>query len=91
MMAQNNQNKKIAEACKSLSNFGFPEEKVKATLSRLVKLYNNEWKFIEEENYRQVIDMLMEENEEGVKVNLIAFYTNSIPIHNIFFTRIILQ
>ncbi|KAJ4825456.1 hypothetical protein Tsubulata_010618 [Turnera subulata] len=56
--------RKIAEACNALAHLGFPEAKVKATLTRLAGLYNNEWKFIEEDNYQAVIEILANEASE---------------------------
>ncbi|CAK7329446.1 unnamed protein product [Dovyalis caffra] len=70
-MARNtdDHSQKIAEALMAVADFGFAEEKVKDTLKRLLKLYKDNWKFIEEDNYRELIDILTKENKEESNLN----------------------
>ncbi|KAL6971235.1 hypothetical protein U1Q18_030916 [Sarracenia purpurea var. burkii] len=51
---------KVAKACKALKDFGIPEEMVKLALKDLLNLYDKNWKLIEDENYRVLIDAIFD-------------------------------
>ncbi|KAG6761704.1 hypothetical protein POTOM_034933 [Populus tomentosa] len=53
----------------AVARFGFAEEKVKETLKILVKLYKDDWKLIEEDNYKELIDILTKESNEESNLN----------------------
>ncbi|KAJ6386117.1 hypothetical protein OIU77_029142 [Salix suchowensis] len=47
--------KKIVEASMAVAHFGFAEEEVKETLKRPVKLHKDDWKIIEEDNFKELV------------------------------------
>ncbi|GMP77587.1 hypothetical protein CsSME_00033817 [Camellia sinensis var. sinensis] len=51
---------KIAKACKAMKVIGISEETVKPVLKNLLDLYNKNWKLIEDENYRVLIDAIFD-------------------------------
>ncbi|CAI9771226.1 unnamed protein product [Fraxinus pennsylvanica] len=59
-------NSKAAKACKTMGGMGYSGKVVKPVLKNLLKLYDNNWKFIEEENYRVLIDAIIESEDNKV-------------------------
>ncbi|KAL2463532.1 putative inactive histone-lysine N-methyltransferase SUVR2 [Forsythia ovata] len=59
-------NPKAVKACKTLKGMGYSEKVVKPVLKNLLKLYENNWEFIEDENYRVLIDAIIESEENKV-------------------------
>ncbi|GMP77582.1 hypothetical protein CsSME_00033814 [Camellia sinensis var. sinensis] len=51
---------KIAKSCKAMKVIGISEETVKPVLKNLLDLYNKNWKLIEDENYRVLIDAIFD-------------------------------
>lgn len=55
---------KIVKACEVMKRlYGMPEPKVRAALSRLLRIYRDEWGFIEENNYEILFQNCMIEDE----------------------------
>ena len=46
-----------------MKRFGITPAKTKTALKELLKLYENKWELIEDENYRVLFDVLMPEEE----------------------------
>ncbi|KAI4345881.1 hypothetical protein L6164_012968 [Bauhinia variegata] len=61
------QRKKIAAACKYMKQLGFSREQVNPKLKELLVLYLNQWTFIEEENYKVLVDALLLDNDQHDK------------------------
>lgn len=57
---------KTAKACKAMKPFGISAETVKEALRRLLELYENNWMYIEEDDYKLLLDAILE--PEGPKV-----------------------
>lgn len=66
-------NPKVAKACKAMKDMGISQETGKAVLKRLLKLYDNKWNLIEDENYRVLLDSVFEYEE--AKVQYLCSYT----------------
>lgn len=56
---------KVNKAFGAMRNMGIHADTVRPVLKRLLKLYNN-WKFIEEDNYRALADAIFEAAEDEV-------------------------
>ncbi|XP_023645550.1 probable inactive histone-lysine N-methyltransferase SUVR1 isoform X2 [Capsella rubella] len=54
-------NPKIKNACEAMKVFGVSEAKVKLVLKDLLKAYDNKWDFIEDENYKVLVDAIFDE------------------------------
>ena len=70
--------KKTKKACKALKHLGISEKTVRLTLKRLLEAYENNWKYIEEESYRVLIEAIFEPEEPMVLDNpkLVHFLNN---------------
>lgn len=68
--------RKIVDACRVMKSFGVTTAKTKTALKGLLKLYENNWELIEDENYRVLFDVLMPEEE----VYLYSFFCSSICV-----------
>lgn len=66
--------RKIVDACRAMKSFGITPAKTKTALKGLLKLYENNWELIEDENYRVLFDVLMPEEE----VYLYFLFFNSV-------------
>jgi hypothetical protein len=66
--------KRVAAACKAMKRVGIPEDEVKPALNQLLELYNNKWTLIEEDDYKVLLDVLLEKKHEEDKVHLIGLY-----------------
>ncbi|KAM7462380.1 hypothetical protein LguiA_030501 [Lonicera macranthoides] len=51
---------KVAKACKAMQGYGIADEKVKPVLKTLLRLYDKNWKHIEDENYRVLLDAIFD-------------------------------
>lgn len=59
-------NSKIAKACKEMKQYGIAEGTVKLVLKNLLDLYDKNWKYIEDENYRVLINAIFESENPKV-------------------------
>ncbi|XP_055959547.1 histone-lysine N-methyltransferase SUVR4 isoform X3 [Mercurialis annua] len=60
-------NPKIMNAFRAMKNLGIPQDKVKPVLKKLLKLYDNNWLYVEEENYRALADAIFEADDDQSK------------------------
>ncbi|KAK1425418.1 hypothetical protein QVD17_20770 [Tagetes erecta] len=51
---------KISKACKAMNRFGVSAGTVKASLKRLLKVYQNNWAYIEDDDYKVLLDDIFE-------------------------------
>ncbi|KAA8548874.1 hypothetical protein F0562_000558 [Nyssa sinensis] len=56
-------NMQVAKACKAMNDIGIPKETVKPVLKDLLDLYDKNWKLIEDENYRVLIDAIFDHED----------------------------
>ncbi|KAI3737112.1 hypothetical protein L2E82_27107 [Cichorium intybus] len=56
---------KTAKACKAMKPFGISAETIKSSLKRLLEAYENNWTYIEEDNYRVLLDAIFAPEEEA--------------------------
>ncbi|VVA28021.1 PREDICTED: histone-lysine N-methyltransferase [Prunus dulcis] len=64
-------NSRMADACRAMKPFGISEGQTKAAVKELLKVYANSWEFIIDENYRLLLDFVLEqkpEEEKGVRL-----------------------
>lgn len=59
-------NPKIKKACKAMDFF--PEAKVKSVLKTLLKTYDNKWDFIEDDDYKVLLDALLDDADAQVYI-----------------------
>ncbi|XP_031268883.1 probable inactive histone-lysine N-methyltransferase SUVR2 isoform X3 [Pistacia vera] len=57
---------RVLKAFKAMKAIGISENKAKPVLQKLLKLYEKNWKLIEEENYRALADAIFEEEDAEV-------------------------
>ena len=58
---------RIADACRAMESHGFSKTKTKAALKKLLKLYDNSWEFIIEDDYKVLFEAIkVKEQEEEV-------------------------
>lgn len=63
----------IVDACRAMKSHGFSKTKTKAALTKLLKLYDNSWEFIIEDDYKVLIEAIrVKEQEEEVSVTLLC-------------------
>ncbi|KAL3523377.1 hypothetical protein ACH5RR_016211 [Cinchona calisaya] len=61
---------RVTKAFIAMKNIGIAAQTVKPVLKRLLKLYNRNWEFIEEDNYRTLADAIFEyENDKMIEGN----------------------
>ncbi|KAK7301818.1 hypothetical protein RJT34_12694 [Clitoria ternatea] len=60
--------KRVAAACDILKEFGISKVRVKKAIDDLLKVYDDNWEFIEDDNYRVLIDALLEGKVEKDKL-----------------------
>ncbi|CAI0434595.1 unnamed protein product, partial [Linum tenue] len=58
-------NPRVVEVFRTMREIGFKDEVVKPVLKRLLKLYDKKIELIEEDNYRVLLDALLEDQEEA--------------------------
>ncbi|XP_031736404.1 histone-lysine N-methyltransferase SUVR4 [Cucumis sativus] len=62
--------KKISMAFSATRSLGIPDDQIKPILRDLLKMYDGNWKLIEEDNYRTLLDAYFEHKEnEGLEGN----------------------
>ncbi|ESQ36525.1 hypothetical protein EUTSA_v10007184mg [Eutrema salsugineum] len=54
---------RIKKACIAMKAFDIPESKVRPIIRQLRKSYDNKWNFIEQDNYRVLIDAIFDEED----------------------------
>ncbi|KAK6161219.1 hypothetical protein DH2020_004600 [Rehmannia glutinosa] len=57
---------KITKACKAMKNLGYPEKTVRPVVKELLKLYEDYWMLIEEDNYRVLVEAILDSEEQKV-------------------------
>ncbi|KAK6161211.1 hypothetical protein DH2020_004592 [Rehmannia glutinosa] len=57
---------KITKACKAMKNLGYPEKTVRPVVKELLKLYEDNWMLIEEDNYRVLVEAILDSEEQKV-------------------------
>ncbi|GJU48958.1 histone-lysine N-methyltransferase SUVR2-like protein [Tanacetum coccineum] len=72
--------KRTKKACNALKLLGISEKSVRLALKRLLKAYENNWTYIEEENYRVLIDAIFEPEEPMVLDKPILRFDNEEPL-----------
>nr|GEU69701.1 probable inactive histone-lysine N-methyltransferase SUVR2 [Tanacetum cinerariifolium] len=75
--------KKTKKACDALKHLGISAKGVRLTLKRLLEAYENNWTYIEEENYRVLIDAVFELEEPMVLDKPILRFDNEEPDFNL--------
>ncbi|XP_020593655.1 probable inactive histone-lysine N-methyltransferase SUVR2 isoform X6 [Phalaenopsis equestris] len=65
-MAPSAQTQRALSAVKAMKLIGFDQAKAKTVLKKLLKVYENNWEYIEAENYRLLADSILDD-EESVK------------------------
>lgn len=66
--------RKVTVACKAMKSIGFPENEVKPVLNQLLESSDYNWGYIENDEYRALIEALLQKKPEQEKVNLIGLY-----------------
>ncbi|KAK3038680.1 hypothetical protein RJ639_028134 [Escallonia herrerae] len=59
---------KVAKACKAMKIYGISEETVKPVLKNLLNVFDNNWKFIEDDDYRALIDAIFDREDPKKRV-----------------------
>lgn len=59
-------NPNIKKACSAMKVFEIPEAKVKSVLKKLLRTYDNKWDFIEDEDYKVLLDAIFDEADAEV-------------------------
>ncbi|KAM0914619.1 hypothetical protein ACQ4PT_011387 [Festuca glaucescens] len=52
------------KACNAMKTLGFPKKKAGSVVKRLLKLFDDNWEPIEEDNYRILIDAILEDGSD---------------------------
>ncbi|KAK3003135.1 hypothetical protein RJ639_017950 [Escallonia herrerae] len=58
---------KVAKACKAMKIYGISEETVKPVLNNLLNVFDNNWKFIEDDDYSALIDAIFDREDPKCK------------------------
>ncbi|XP_075653793.1 uncharacterized protein LOC142624159 [Castanea sativa] len=59
--------RKVTVACKAMKSIGFPENEVKPVLNRLLESSDYNWGYIENDEYRALIEALLQKKQEQEK------------------------
>lgn len=59
--------KMAADACRAMKEFGISEVRTRAGVKELLKLYENNWELIVEDNHRVLLDFLLEGDTDNNK------------------------
>lgn len=54
----------IADACSVMKRYGISGAKTKAALKELLKLYENNWELIVDDDYRVLLDVILDKNSK---------------------------
>lgn len=65
---------KISKAFNATRSLGIPDGQIKPILKDLLKMYDGNWKLIEEDNYRTLVDAYFEHNESEVFISSLSFF-----------------
>lgn len=65
--------KKISKAFSATRSLGIPDDQIKPILRDLLKMYDGNWKLIEEDNYRTLLDAYFEHKENEVPISCFFF------------------
>lgn len=71
---------RAASAFRSMKAIGISEDKAKPVLKKLLKLYDNNWALIEEENYRVLADAIFDRDELEVSVAGLYYFQVLCPL-----------
>ncbi|GKD73577.1 histone-lysine N-methyltransferase SUVR2-like protein [Tanacetum coccineum] len=74
--------KRTKKACNALKHLGISAKAIRLALKRLLKAYENNWMYIEEENYKVLIDAIFEPEEPMVLDKPILRFDNEEPDFN---------
>ncbi|XP_062025672.1 probable inactive histone-lysine N-methyltransferase SUVR1 [Rosa rugosa] len=55
---------KIAKACRAMKEFGIAEVQTKAALKQLLEVYENNWDFIEADDYKELFNFIVPDNKK---------------------------
>ncbi|XP_021811925.1 probable inactive histone-lysine N-methyltransferase SUVR1 [Prunus avium] len=61
-------NSRMADACRAMKPFGISEGQTKAAVKEPLKVYANSWELIIDENYRLLLDFVLDHKPEEEKV-----------------------
>lgn len=65
-MAPSAQLQRAQAAVKAMKLIGFDQAKAKTVLKNLLRVYENNWEYIEAENYRLLADSILDDQESTV-------------------------
>ncbi|XP_020593651.1 probable inactive histone-lysine N-methyltransferase SUVR1 isoform X2 [Phalaenopsis equestris] len=68
-MAPSAQTQRALSAVKAMKLIGFDQAKAKTVLKKLLKVYENNWEYIEAENYRLLADSILDDEESVPEAN----------------------
>lgn len=68
-------NPKIKKACDAMKLLGISETKTRAFLRKLLKAYDNNWDFIEDEAYKVLLDAIFDEADAQVLFSLLNHFS----------------
>ncbi|KAJ7955468.1 Histone-lysine N-methyltransferase SUVR4 [Quillaja saponaria] len=57
------QKQKIADACKAMKQYDITQVEVKSALKELLELYHNSWVLIEDEEYKVLLDFILQKKQ----------------------------
>lgn len=61
-------NPRVVKACKAMKRYGIAERTVVPVLKNLLNLYDNNWVYIEDENYRVLANAFFDGQNDEVHV-----------------------
>lgn len=64
---------KFFKALNATRSLGIPDDQVKPILRNLLTMYDENWKLIEEDNYRTLVDAYFEHKEDEVSISSFFF------------------
>ena len=68
-------NPKVDKACYAMKALGISTWRVKPVLNKLLKLYAKHWEFIEADNYRVLVEAIIDNKKEKDDEVLFRFYS----------------
>uniref|UniRef100_A0A7N2LYL0 WIYLD domain-containing protein n=1 Tax=Quercus lobata TaxID=97700 RepID=A0A7N2LYL0_QUELO len=68
--------RKVTVACKAMKSIGFPESEVKPVLTQLLESSDYNWGYIENDEYRALIEALLQKKQEQEKVSPIKIFSS---------------
>ena len=64
----------ITKALDAMKDIGIPVHTTKRVLKKLLQVYENNWEYIEAENYRVLADAILDLQESKVQPKLLGHY-----------------